>query len=176
MRGSYIVVAADTEFRNAERDREENEPRPHETFVSYESPRRRHPPQFCINRPEAKNALNMAARQQLAEHFRQRLRTRACAPCSHTAEMRASCRADIREFAAASPIEMYLRHTEKLWDAVARCPETDRRRRQRVRPLGGGCEAVKLGLGYPQGPLSWGDALGPGTAQHDTVAHVGNDR
>lgn len=29
--------------------------------------------------------------------------------------------ADVREFASAGPIEMYLRHTEYLWDAIASC-------------------------------------------------------
>ncbi|EFM60272.1 enoyl-CoA hydratase [Brucella sp. BO2] len=47
--------------------------------------------------------------------------------------------ADVREFASAGPIEMYLRHTEYLWDAIASC----------AKPviaavngyaLGGGCE------------------------------------
>ena len=95
---------------------------------------------ICINRPEAKNALNMATRQRLAEHFRaatEDTRVRAIVLTGGHACFVAG--ADIREFAAASPIEMYLRHTENLWDAVARCPKPIVAAVNGF-ALGGGCE------------------------------------
>ncbi len=93
-----------------------------------------------IDRPEAKNALNAAVRQQLAEHFR---------ALSDNPEVRAvvltggeECfvaGADIREFAQASPIEMYRRHTELLWEAISRCPKPVIAAVNGF-ALGGGCE------------------------------------
>lgn len=93
-----------------------------------------------IDRPDAKNALNAMVRQQLAEHFR---------ALSTHADVRAivltggeSCfvaGADIREFAQASPIEMYRRHTEYLWEAISRCPKPVIAAVNGF-ALGGGCE------------------------------------
>ncbi|HEP8184359.1 enoyl-CoA hydratase [Stutzerimonas chloritidismutans] len=93
-----------------------------------------------IDRPDAKNALNAIVRQQLAEHFR---------ALSTNADVRAivltggeSCfvaGADIREFAQASPIEMYRRHTEYLWEAISRCPKPVIAAVNGF-ALGGGCE------------------------------------
>jgi enoyl-CoA hydratase/carnithine racemase len=77
-----------------------------------------------INRAEAKNALNMATRQQLAAHFHAAsadARVHAIVLTGGDACFVAG--ADIWEFATAGPIEMYLRHTEHLWDAIARCPK-----------------------------------------------------
>ncbi|WP_366299598.1 enoyl-CoA hydratase [Pseudomonas atacamensis] len=93
-----------------------------------------------IERPEVKNALNSAVREQLAESFR---------ALSVDAQVRSivltggeQCfvaGADIREFAQASPIEMYSRHTEYLWDAIARCPKPVIAAVNGF-ALGGGCE------------------------------------
>jgi enoyl-CoA hydratase len=95
---------------------------------------------ISINRPESKNALNMATREQLAEHFRAATgdaRVRAIVLTGGDTCFVAG--ADIREFVAASPIEMYLRHTENLWDAVARCPKPIVAAVNGF-ALGGGCE------------------------------------
>lgn len=77
-----------------------------------------------INRPEAKNALNSAVRHQLAEHFRDLARRDDIRAIVLTGgEQFFVAGADIREFATASPMEMYGRHTELLWDPIARCPK-----------------------------------------------------
>lgn len=68
-----------------------------------------------IDRPEARNALNAAVRQQLAEHFRALTDDRHVRAVVLTGgEECFVAGADIREFAQASPIEMYRRHTELL--------------------------------------------------------------
>lgn len=93
-----------------------------------------------IDRPEAKNALNTAIRQQLADSFRSAStddRIRAIVLTGGETCFVAG--ADIREFANASPIEMYLRHTEHLWDAIARCPKPIIAAVNGF-ALGGGCE------------------------------------
>ncbi len=77
-----------------------------------------------INRPEARNALNQSVRLQLAEHFG----TLGLDPAIRCIVLCGSDRAfvagaDIREFAEASSIEMYLRHTERLWNAIKDCPK-----------------------------------------------------
>lgn len=93
-----------------------------------------------ICRPEARNALNAAVREQLAQHFR---------AVAHDDQVRAvvltgddQCfvaGADVREFADASPIDMYRRHTECLWEAISRCPKPVIAAVNGF-ALGGGCE------------------------------------
>ena len=75
-----------------------------------------------IDRPDAKNALNGAVRCQLAEMF---------LSLSQDDEVRAIvltggeqvfvAGADVKEFATASPTEMYLRHNERFWEPIAHC-------------------------------------------------------
>ncbi|MFC3608867.1 enoyl-CoA hydratase [Stutzerimonas tarimensis] len=93
-----------------------------------------------INRPEAKNALNSAVREQLAEHFRALARDQQVRAIVLTGGDKCFVAgADIREFAEARPIEMYLRHTELLWEAIARCPKPVIAAVNGF-ALGGGCE------------------------------------
>jgi enoyl-CoA hydratase len=76
-----------------------------------------------INRPEARNALNMAVRRRLAELFRGFADDKAlrCVVLTGSDKVFAAG-ADIRDMVDASAIEMYLRHNERLWGAIADCP------------------------------------------------------
>jgi enoyl-CoA hydratase/carnithine racemase len=76
-----------------------------------------------INRPEARNALNMAVRRRLAEVFRDFADDKALRCVVLTgSEKTFAAGADIRDMVDASAIEMYLRHNERLWGAIADCP------------------------------------------------------
>jgi len=93
-----------------------------------------------IDRPDAKNALNAAVRQQLAEHFRALKAHPAVRAIVLTGgEKCFVAGADIREFANATPMEMYRRHTEYLWEAISRCPKPVIAAVNGF-ALGGGCE------------------------------------
>ncbi len=77
-----------------------------------------------LNRPEARNALNQEVRQQLAEHF---------VALGRDADVRAivltggdkyfAAGADLRAMAEAGAIDMMLRNTQLLWQAIADCPK-----------------------------------------------------
>ena len=76
-----------------------------------------------INRPEARNALNMAVRRRLAEIFRGFADDKALRCVVLTgSEKTFAAGADIRDMVDASAVEMYLRHNERLWSAIADCP------------------------------------------------------
>jgi enoyl-CoA hydratase/carnithine racemase len=76
-----------------------------------------------INRPEARNALDMPTRKQLAVHFR---------ALSEDGETRCiviaggdkifAAGADLRELAEATPIEVMQRRTKELWAPIVACP------------------------------------------------------
>jgi enoyl-CoA hydratase len=76
-----------------------------------------------INRPEARNALNMAVRRRLAELFRGFAEDAAlrCVVLAGSDKVFAAG-ADIRDMVDASAIDMYLRHNERLWSAIGDCP------------------------------------------------------
>ena len=93
-----------------------------------------------VNRPDAKNALNNLVRNELADCFRH---LSAC-PQTRVIVLTGGrecfvAGADIREFANACPIEMYLRHTEYLWEAISSCPKPVIAAVNGY-ALGGGCE------------------------------------
>lgn len=93
-----------------------------------------------IYRPEAKNALNTVIRQQLAEQFTALARRDDIRVVVVTGDEQCFVAgADIKEFASASPIEMYSRHTELLWEPIARCPKPVIAAVNGF-ALGGGCE------------------------------------
>ncbi|MDB6141559.1 MAG: Enoyl-CoA hydratase, partial [Pseudomonas sp.] len=93
-----------------------------------------------IDRPEAKNALNAQVRQQLAEHFWALAKQQDVRAIVLTGgEQFFVAGADIKEFASATPIDMYRRHTELLWEAISRCPKPVIAAVNGF-ALGGGCE------------------------------------
>jgi enoyl-CoA hydratase/carnithine racemase len=93
-----------------------------------------------IHRPEVKNALNAQVREELAEHFRALAKSRDVRAIVLTGgDQFFVAGADIKEFASASPIEMYRRHTEYLWEAISRCPKPVIAAVNGF-ALGGGCE------------------------------------
>ncbi|TAN44614.1 MAG: enoyl-CoA hydratase [Rhodospirillales bacterium] len=93
-----------------------------------------------LNRPEAKNALNMALRRSLAEAF---------AALSGDGEVRAivltgnaeafAAGADLSEMAEANAIDILLRQTHLLWQTIAQCPKPVIAA-VNGHALGGGCE------------------------------------
>jgi len=93
-----------------------------------------------IHRPEVKNALNAQVREELAEHFRALAKRRDVRAIVLTGgDQFFVAGADIKEFASATPIEMYRRHTEYLWEAISRCPKPVIAAVNGF-ALGGGCE------------------------------------
>ncbi|WP_374495547.1 enoyl-CoA hydratase [Zoogloea sp.] len=77
-----------------------------------------------LNRPDARNALNQAVRSGLAEQF---------AALGADADVRAivltggerifAAGADLRDLADRSAIEILLRQSHRLWQAIAACPK-----------------------------------------------------
>jgi enoyl-CoA hydratase len=93
-----------------------------------------------INRPEARNALNMSVRRGLAEQFRALSgdTTLRCIVLTGSREAFAAG-ADIKEMSGAGTIEMYQRNTHVLWQAIAECPKPIIAAVNGF-ALGGGCE------------------------------------
>ncbi|UQS91060.1 enoyl-CoA hydratase [Pseudomonas chlororaphis subsp. piscium] len=93
-----------------------------------------------LNRPQALNALNMALREELAEHFR---RLDAC-PQTRVVVLTGgdtvfAAGADLSELVDASALQLYARHAERHWQAISAC------RKPVIAAvngyaLGGGCE------------------------------------
>ncbi|QIO05840.1 enoyl-CoA hydratase [Acinetobacter shaoyimingii] len=93
-----------------------------------------------LNRPEVRNALNMALRQQLAITFDQ---------LDHDTNVRCivltgghdvfAAGADIQDFTTATTAEMYLRHTERYWQSIQTCSKPIIAAVNGY-ALGGGCE------------------------------------
>ncbi|RAI42874.1 enoyl-CoA hydratase-related protein [Rhodoplanes roseus] len=76
-----------------------------------------------INRPEVRNALNLALRRALAAAFLD-LAARPGLRCIVlTGDDKAFCAgADLSEYVDATPVEIIGRDMGKLWDAIADCP------------------------------------------------------
>lgn len=77
-----------------------------------------------LNRPQARNALNLALRETLARHFTELgddAGTRAIVLTGGDTIFAAG--ADLRDMAERTPIELLLRRSERLWQAVAACPK-----------------------------------------------------
>lgn len=93
-----------------------------------------------LNRPDARNALNLTVRQMLADHFRTLgadPETR-CIVLTGNAEVFAAG-ADIRDMVEATPVDLILRNTHLLWQAIAECPKPVIAAVNGY-ALGGGCE------------------------------------
>ncbi|EKV27710.1 Enoyl-CoA hydratase [Caenispirillum salinarum AK4] len=76
-----------------------------------------------INRPEVRNALNLTVRQQMADIFREFIDDPDLRCVVLTGdETSFAAGADIQDMSQLSAIDMYMRHTERLWGAVGDCP------------------------------------------------------
>ncbi|MDN7139762.1 enoyl-CoA hydratase [Pseudomonas sp. JQ170] len=93
-----------------------------------------------LNRPEARNALNQAVREQLAGHFQQ-LGSDPAVRCIVLTggDTVFAAGADIRDMAERGAIDMLLRQTQRLWAAIAQCPKPVIAAVDGF-ALGGGCE------------------------------------
>lgn len=93
-----------------------------------------------INRPDARNALNQQVRALLAEHFTE-LGSDPDVRCIVLtgSERIFAAGADIRDLAERSAVEMMLRNTHRLWNAIAACPKPVVAAVNGL-ALGGGCE------------------------------------
>ncbi|MBI2296410.1 MAG: enoyl-CoA hydratase/isomerase family protein [Betaproteobacteria bacterium] len=93
-----------------------------------------------INRPEARNALNLEVRKLLARHLGdlgEDTTTRAIVLTGNDKSFAAG--ADIKEMAEAGTIEMLQRGIHRLWRAIAACPKPVIAAVNGY-ALGGGCE------------------------------------
>ena len=93
-----------------------------------------------INRPDARNALNLEVRRLLAHHLTA-MGSDAAIRCIVITgnETAFAAGADIKEMAGAGAIEMLLRGTHQLWRAIAACPKPVIAAVNGY-ALGGGCE------------------------------------
>ncbi len=93
-----------------------------------------------LNRPEARNALNQAVREQLAAHFTELSSDRQVRCIVLTGgEQVFAAGADIRDMAERGAMEMFQRQTHRLWAAIAQCPKPVIAAVNGF-ALGGGCE------------------------------------
>ncbi len=93
-----------------------------------------------INRPQARNALNQAVREQLADHFERLVADPDVRVIVLTGDERAfAAGADLTEMVEADAIDMVLRATHLLWKSIADCPKPIIAAVNGY-ALGGGCE------------------------------------
>jgi enoyl-CoA hydratase/carnithine racemase len=93
-----------------------------------------------LNRPEVRNALNLATRRLLAEHVTALGKDASVRAIVVTGGDQAfAAGADITEMADATPIDMMLRNVQQYWDPVAQCPKPLIAAVNGF-ALGGGCE------------------------------------
>ena len=93
-----------------------------------------------INRPEARNALNMEVRRLIAKHLTEAGEDEAvrCVVLPGT-EKSCAAGADVKEMAGAGTVDMIARGTHKLWRTIAACPKPVIAAVNGF-ALGGGCE------------------------------------
>lgn len=97
-----------------------------------------------INRPEVRNALNMAVREQLAQHFAALGRDDVTRCIIITGgEKVFAAGADLRDMVDRTPGEMIARQSERLWAPIASCPKPVIAAVNGY-AFGGGCELAML--------------------------------
>ncbi|MBI4967254.1 MAG: enoyl-CoA hydratase/isomerase family protein [Rhodospirillales bacterium] len=95
---------------------------------------------ITLNRPEARNALNMNVRRLLAEAFSQLGQDEAVRAIILTGGSKVfAAGADLKELEPAGAIEMMLRKTHLYWQTIAECPKPVIAAVAGF-ALGGGCE------------------------------------
>mgnify|MGYP001211971414 FL=1 len=93
-----------------------------------------------INRPEARNAINMEVRALIAERLTELGEDEATRCIVLTGNDKSfAAGADIKEMAGVGPIEMIQRETHKLWTKISACPKPVIAAVSGF-ALGGGCE------------------------------------
>lgn len=93
-----------------------------------------------INRPEARNALNLTVRKALADALDAAADDESIKAAVVTGDDKAfAAGADLREMVDARPVEMLLRGTARLWDRIAAFPKPLIAAVNGF-ALGGGCE------------------------------------
>ncbi|MGZ7079266.1 MAG: enoyl-CoA hydratase [Thermoanaerobaculia bacterium] len=97
-----------------------------------------------INRPEVRNALNLAVREQLGEHFTA-LGSDDVTRCIIITggEKVFAAGADLRDMVDRTPVDMSARRSERLWAPIASCPKPVIAAVNGF-ALGGGCELAML--------------------------------
>ncbi|HSP17694.1 MAG TPA: enoyl-CoA hydratase [Thermoanaerobaculia bacterium] len=93
-----------------------------------------------LNRPEVRNALNLAVREQLAQHFTTlgEDEVTRCILLTGSEKVFAAG-ADIRDMVERTPVDIMARHSERLWEPIASCPKPVIAAVNGY-ALGGGCE------------------------------------
>ncbi len=93
-----------------------------------------------LQRPEARNALNLELRQALSTTFQALSKNENVRAIVLTGgEKVFAAGADIKDFTTATTSEMYLRHTEQYWQSIVDCPKPIIAAVNGY-ALGGGCE------------------------------------
>lgn len=93
-----------------------------------------------LQRPEARNALNLELRQALSTAFQELSKNENVRAIVLTGgEKVFAAGADIKDFTTATTSEMYLRHTEQYWQSIVDCPKPIIAAVNGY-ALGGGCE------------------------------------
>lgn len=93
-----------------------------------------------INRPEARNALNLEVRRLIGQHLTAMTEDAAVRCIVLTGNDKAfAAGADIKEMATAGSIEMLLRGTQQMWRTIYACPKPVIAAVSGF-ALGGGCE------------------------------------
>ena len=93
-----------------------------------------------LNRPEARNALSQAVRQQLAAHFAALSVDDALRVIILTGGDKVfAAGADIRAMAESTPIDILLLNNQRMWQTIASCPKPVIAAVNGY-ALGGGCE------------------------------------